>query len=362
MEPSVAEAVLAATSTLPKKLKIADAEIVVRRWLRARGLVEDRWGNFAIVVSQKSLDRGIAAERYHFTDRQIQHQARSSEGRGDWHNHTSTPLIEAANTLITKAGEALGRTDIVEHATKAKAQRAGAAEKRAETVKSKRVDEDARNLARKYIAKKYRADVLKNYTNVPIESDRLAEMKQALEFHEGFFRGAVLGQRTMPTDDLFASIDLPPILPIFGGPISYEWVEKEGGVPYSVFVTNKEKGKAIVKIGASGGLLDIDPTTMSISGQRRENIQGDGWIDGILIYANGRFNGALVVISVKSEKKKGVGSRLLNLWCRMMAGYGITRWVAVAVGPEGQEFFNALEKRGRIRIDRRDVNWVIQCL
>ena len=355
MDPTVAAAVLATAETLPKKLKIADAELIVRRWLRALPREEDRWGNFHLEITPKERESGVVDMRYHFTDRQLQRQAKYGD-RPDWYNRSSEPLLEAANTLIRKAGEALGRTDVVERATKVKTQRVEATEKRARAVVSKDEERAAHDLARKFLAKRYRDDVLKNYTNVTIEPERLAEMKSVLEFQSAFFRGV----KTKPDDSAFASIDAPPILPVFG-PITYEWVESEGGVAYSVFVTNKEKNKAIVKIGASGGMLDIDPVTMRVSAQRRENIQGDGFIDGYIVQKDGKFYGALVVIQA-TETKRGVGTRLLNLWCRLMAGYGITRWMAVSVGDEGAAFFNALEKRGRVRVDRRDVNWVMQCL
>jgi hypothetical protein len=355
VDTTVAAAVLDAAEHLPKKLKIADAETIVRRWLRALPREEDRWGNFHIEITAKERESGIVDVRYHFTDRQLQRQVKYGSD-SEWRNRSSQPLLEAANTLITKAATALGRTDIAERATKIRAQRVEATEKRARAVVSRTEKEAAFTLARKYLAKKYRDDVLRNYTNVPIDPARLAEMKGILEFQSAFFQGV----RTIPGDETFASIDLPPILPVFG-PISYEWVETEGGQPYSVFITNKEKNKAIVKIGAAGGLLDIDPVTMRVSAQRRENIQGDGWIDGYIVQKDGKFYGVLVVISALN-KKVGAGTRLLNLWCRLMAGYGITRWVAVAVGDEGAAFFNALEKRGRVRVDRRDVNWVIACL
>lgn len=364
MDKTVAAAVLATAETLPKKLKVVDAEAIVRRWLRALGRPEDRHGNFALEIPEDLRQDGVVARRYHFTDRQLQKQVKYGPGpyggRPDWYNRSSRPIIDAANELIQLAAEALGRTDVAEQVTKTKQQRTSATEKRAEEVKAKEIDLKAKNLARKYLAKKYREDVLKNYANVAIDPDRLAEMKQALEFHTEFFRGAVLGQRTMPTDDMFASIDAPPILPLFG-PIEYEWVEREGGVPYSIYVANKEKNKAIVKIGSSGTLVDIDPSSLRVSGNMRRNAEGDGSIDGILLYRDNKFYGALVVISAQ-KKKAGVGTRLLNLWCRMMAGYGIKQWVAVAVGPEGQGFFAALEKRGRIRVDERGSNWVIRCL
>jgi hypothetical protein len=360
MTPPVATVVLAIAESLPRKLKITDAKRVIETWLRARGLPEDRWGNYAITVSEHDKGDDVAAERYHFTDRQLQHQVRFSSGSGDWHNRTSTPVIDSANALIGHAAKALGKVDVLEATKGTVVARKEAVQQRVRTTERKKVETTASVIAAKFVAKKYRADVLKNYTGEIIEPERLAEIKEILAFQKAFFTSV----KTLPTDEAFASVDVPPFLPVFG-PMTYEWVETVDGVAYTIRVENKAKNKATITIGTSGGMLAVDPYSMSMRQTRQVGAQGDGLISGTLLYdsASKSFMAGLLLIQANGERRAGVGTRMLSLWCRMMLGYGIARWAAIAVGEEGEGFLTALERRGSIKVDRRPGSrtWAVSC-
>jgi len=75
-----------------------EARTLLRFWLSATGLVEDRWGNYALPPGKNGEPR-----RYQFGDKVLRLQWRSDSG---WHNARSWPLMDAALLLIEAAAKA----------------------------------------------------------------------------------------------------------------------------------------------------------------------------------------------------------------------------------------------------------------
>jgi len=117
-----------------------------------------------------------------------------------------------------------------------------------------------------------------------------------------------------------------------------------------------------VNIGAHGKFA-IDPLTRRMYVPGYEPI-GDAQATGRVVWDDKakRFDGVLFMVTSLS-KQKGAGSRVIELWCRMMQGYGIDAWIAEAVGDEGMAFITALERKGKLSIlggDRN--NLIVGCL
>jgi hypothetical protein len=74
----------------------ASAARVLTVWLGMIGYQQDRHGNF----KRPPID----TERYHFSDRMLQRQFRYE---GTWHNRTSTPLLDAVDTLIRNSAKTI---------------------------------------------------------------------------------------------------------------------------------------------------------------------------------------------------------------------------------------------------------------
>ncbi len=361
MEVALAEKILLSIEKLPKKLRVEDAKHVIRAWLRASDLREDQWGNFALTVTDKERWQGVRGVRYHITERQLQRQVKHDR---DWSNVASTPVIDAANALINNAAVALGKTELVDKAKSDIGARKDAVAQRKQSTEDKRATVEARSFARKYVAYKFRDAVIDNYTGKKIDEETVKKINEVMDFQTAFFKSV----KTKPTDSMFASVDNPPVLPMFG-PTNYSWVETVDSVRYTVAVHNKDgEKKASIQIGSSGGLRAIDPFAVGLSRSiMMQRNEGDGVISGAIVFDGKKFSAGLLLIMVRNDdettKRKGVGTRLLRLWCRLMAGYGIDRWVAIAVGDEGAAFLTALEKKGAITIQRgQDSNWVVTCV
>jgi hypothetical protein len=67
---------------------------------------------------------------------------------------------------------------------------------------------------------------------------------------------------------------------------------------------------------------------------------------------------------VVAQKRAGAGLRYLRAWCRLLQAYGTEpRWIAQAVGDEGNAWLAGLEKRGEIETGPKvGSDLVVECL
>lgn len=178
---------------------------------------------------------------------------------------------------------------------------------------------------------------------------------------EDFVKVLESGSPLIPKDDsTFASVDKPPTPPLFYN-VNYLWSEVVDGVEYTVHMKQAEKGVAIVTIGSSGGFgMVVNPRTHQMQ-QAYYISKGDAQISGQIAFNGDTFLASLFLIA-STDKQKGAGTRVLSLWCRMMAGYGIEAWRGEAVGPEGAAFLKALTAHGKIEIlGAQKSNLKVQC-
>ena len=140
------------------------------------------------------------------------------------------------------------------------------------------------------------------------------------------------------------------------------------GVQTCALPISHGKGKAVVEIGhpggAMGGTIGVDPVTLRIRSRwGGAEAKGDGYISGTLGYdkEEAAIDAGLLMMTAH-QPRSGAGARLLWIWCTLMGGYLIRRWVAEAVGPEGEAFLKAMERRGEITLHgQRGSYWVASC-
>lgn len=327
-----------------RKLDIETAKEIVRRWAEASGWELDRWGNY----------HTPSGMRIKITKRQLQRQTKRG---GTWSNVSSTPLVEAAHNLVAKAAEAAGDEAVLAKVTGAKAQRAEVAGRRQEKAKQAEVEAEIGATVAKLLSVEdpegFVAHVkLKQAT--PAFAGRAVELTREL-------RG--LRERgRVPTDgELFSSYD-PPLAPLLVE-ADAQWVEQVRDVPYTISVAHSraKRDTAVIEIGATGGLGSrVDPVTR-VQLWEPGHREGDAYLSGRITWTpKGPI--AVLFMIIAQQKQTGAGSRLLDLWCRMMDAYGADVWGAEAVGPEGQLFLEAKVRDGRLRLLSRDgSNWVVAC-
>jgi len=350
MDPEVATRVLKAAETVGADrhgLNTKTATFVVQEWLRARGLEEDRWGNF--------IDPSAPDDRWHFKERVVNRQTKL---HGEWRNRASNPLLEAADNLITKAADALGRTEALEAARARKGQRGAAREKRATKAERQAMEDRAHQLATKAVAAQYRVEVLGALLGkLPMERQRELGQEQKQHYDRIL---QLLESGTELSEDGIVTVDYPPVLPL-KMKLRYVWTETVDGVAYTVMVDHKA-GVARVVIGSVGmGSMFADPVTHQALVQDWD-AEGDAVAIGQVRIQDGAVAAALFLM-VSHTKQRGAGSRILSLWCRMMSGYDVEHWLAEAVGDQGEAFLRALERRGAIKLEgRRGSYWLVRCL
>jgi len=350
MDPEVATRVLKAAEAVGADrhgLNTKTATFVVQEWLRGRGLEEDRWGNF--------IDPSAPDDRWHFKERVVNRQTKL---HGEWRNRASNLLLEAADNLITKAADALGRTEALEAARARKGQRGAAREKRATKAERQAMEDRAHQLATKAVAAQYRVEVLGALLGkLPV--DRQRELGQEQKQHYDRIL-QLLESGTELSEDGIVTVDYPPVLPL-KMKLRYVWTETVDGVAYTVMVDHKA-GVARVVIGSVGmGSMFADPVTHQALVQDWE-AEGDAVAIGQVRIQDGAVAAALFLM-VSHTKQRGAGSRILSLWCRMMSGYDVEHWLAEAVGDQGEAFLRALERRGAIKLEgRRGSYWLVRCL
>lgn len=239
--------------------------------------------------------------------------------------------------------------------TKRKGEKSKAEEKRIEEEFRK----TARGLALKKVASLEPYDVIKNALGITLPDAHYQTMRGRIhEYTEEFLSDVRAGK--VPKDDgAFADRTRPPVLPIMYD-INYFWTETVDGVEYTVEVRHHERGSASVQIGKTHkdfyGLLGVDPFTHAISMEPRIDTKGDAYIAGkVVLHEEAKrteksYFWAAMFMLISHEKRQGAGTRVMQIWCDLMAGWGIRVWVAEAVGEEGEGFISALQDKGRLRI------------
>lgn len=347
MPVEVAKAVIARAEQLGVKGKPnkATAERILRAWLTARGLETDRYGNFL----------KPDGDRFHFSENNIHRQYKGSSG---WSNITSVSMIDYAITILSIAGETLGQPKWAALHEKRKGERAKAATK----AEEKRLRDQASELAAKALAFEEPTHMAKSMRRETLPDDvyqRLIVRKTQLvdTYLELLKAGGPL-----PDDSAFATIDRPPVAPLYHKS-EYSWVETVDGHKYTVTVRSAGSSGAEIHIGSTGGVgLMVDAFSMGVvAGPGGE---GDAYVSGKIVWseAKKRPYAALFLIQA-TEKQKGAGSRVLDMWCRMMKGYGVPKWMAQAIGPEGAAFLKARAAKGKIRIlGTEGSNALVECM
>jgi hypothetical protein len=343
LDPAIAEAILAAA---PKgRLDIAKSRNVIAAWLRASGYERDAWGNY---------HEEPGRIRWHFSTQMLQRQEKSD---GEWRSRTSLPAIEAATNLLLRAAKALGRTDVLEQARGERQRRTAARTKRASAAEKDRMGREATVAAWKRIAWEHPDAMLATglHTLPAAKGEELGALQR--RYREEFQADLEAG-RKLPPDSAFASASRPPLIPLFG-PFRYAWVERMGDAEYSVRLERAEPGVMSVVIGTEGG-FHADPVT---HGMRYDHAdaRGDGQVTGQVQVHEGKLQAALFMLST-TKKTPLSAMRLGHLWCRLMAGWGIRRWLAQAVGEEGEAFVRAAAKRGSLKVlGARGRDMLVEC-
>lgn len=321
---------------LKPSMKADEARNLIRVYLRLLGMQQDAWGNFK-----------RDGERVHFGAQRVKIQRKEGSR---WETTQSSLPSQWARTIVVKAAKAAGDTAMesrfrggVETAKKAKARavQAGSEKKSQEVVD---------RLAQKHFAMQ-QPDVL-----VQLGASRSApsqETKDRLsQLGMGWRRR--LETNPPPQDDaMFASVDHPPVLPVFFNH-KYTWTEQVDDQPYSIHVASSGKDSASVTIGAYGNVT-VDPMTKRMKMPTEYAPVGDAQATGQILWDSEQkaFVGLLFLL-MSLKKQSGAGARVLQLWCRMMRGYSIEVWIAQAVGSEGQAFIEAMAKKGKVRVVGKD--------
>lgn len=335
--------------TLGPNMKADEARDLIRAYLRLEGYRSDSYGNFKKPSDPK--------HRYHFSKQRVQFQSRSPRG---WSNEGSDLPGDLARRIVTGAAKIAGDTALADKfmaGRKAAAKRKIAGRKREEKRKG---EVDALHIAQKAFAVESPDIALRIGSRVKVPSGKFAVAKERVHNLSMQWADHLLGGGEPPPDSAFATVDYPPILPVFF-PYTYDWTETVDGVEYSIHVEHGEYGTANVMIGGHGNFA-VDPMTHRMFVPKYKPV-GDAQISGRIVWDDsGKELAGMLFLITSLNKRRGAGSRVMQLWCRMMRGYGIEAWIAEAVGAEGMAFFEALAAKQTLAIlgaDRK--NLVVAC-
>ena len=319
---------------------------VIQAWYRARGYAEDQWG---------SLRKG---------NRRIKFKTRVYEvfkgSPGKWFKVDSCSYAQKAKELTAQAQQRFeGGEAVKKHHLQQEKQT-----QRAEKQRSKKKTQELVLRAASVRA------------SVQLEPEARREIVLDKDAHAQFWKhvfatpdhGLPPGT-TREVLDSRLSMDRPPI-PYLGttrlripAPEEYSWDDAQLGLPVTV-----RKSRHYRSVEIQIGNLWVDPFSGAVSketffrapGEDRTGISG-----GVTVIRteHSRLVTGILYMIISSSPRKGMGTRMLRAWCRIMRGYGVRVWVARAVGDEGASFFNELEARGEIRVlNRRSNNdWVVEC-
>lgn len=332
MDKTAAERVLRSYSG--KKLDTRESLHVLRQWALSKGMVEDRWGNF-------HMEDG---HRVKFGKQKMRVEAKS--GRR-WVLIDSYALIDAAYAAIRDAAKVAGQEGMVEHARTALKSRRSSKKKQKQKRLSKAKQEALETMA-----------VLIASSEDPDLFYAAADDRDSVEAVEFQARRRELLREMEGLEQMGRSVSAAEVFNVDKVPVALltlkgeaTWAEDVDGVTYSVRIEHAERNKAYVEIGASsrGGFqIGVDPLGRSI-GYASRSAKGDAYISGYVARRNRGLPVGILFMIVSQHKQRGAGSRVLDLWCDIMAAFGARRWMAKAVGEEGRAFFDARVRDGRLR-------------
>lgn len=348
LDPAVAEAILRVWDG--KKVTLISAKKIVEAWLGAKGFRRDAWGNY--------LEEDGA--RWHFGKQTVKLQEKM---HGDWRDRRSLALIDAANALLTKSARTLGREDELVKVTGHREARKEERTKRASRAATARLEEQAQVWATKLVSQRDPEGYIKALRGEDA-AHRAAFMAKARELYAQCLRQLEDGGSY--SDGEIVSVDDPPFAAFFDKRCRYEWNEPVQGVTYTFFVVQREVDVCEVHIGkptADGMMGRIDPMSHAEKWDRPTlDVKGDGYISGYVQRKAGEAPTAVLFFIMSHEKQKGTGSRMIDAWCTLMKGWGVERWVAQAVGDEGEAFIQTKVRTGRLKLHGRSAkNMLLSC-
>jgi hypothetical protein len=351
IDDAVAQAVVqyAHKYKLRPNMKSDEAKALIRAYLRAMGLREDQYGNFK--------DPEIPAERVHFKTQRVHHQQKT---RGGWSSVNAYKPVDWARSIVRRSAEAAGDTDLAEKFAAGQK----AAKKRGEAAKQRAVREKLKDQARKLAQKQFgmeHPDVAQRIgTGKLYTGPKFEEMKAQVDTLTEHWLDRIQQGEVPKDDSAFASIDRPPLMPVFFNGYDYDWVERIDGHEYSVHIQYGQPDTAIVTIGAHGQFA-VDPATHRMFIPNYP-LTGDAQVTGRVMWDGDELAGVLFMVT-SLNKQKGAGTRVMQLWCRLMQGYGIEAWIAEAVGDEGMAFIKALERKKKLAVlGGTPANLIVGCL
>jgi len=272
-------------------------------------------------------------------------------GRGRWRKSKSMPMIRAAENVVAKARDRLGieiggkkaSTIITERRSKKKAKQ----EAREREINIRKLAVKAAILeATQQMSPEERRETFKNREFASFLEPFVEAHKSNLETLDD------LQSFKEHLDNAF-STETPPLFINDSLWLSeYHW--EEGGFEIKI----RSQFPDGIEIHIGGVVVPVDPFRMRMA-IYQPGIQQEGYISGGIQYSPELHPFLLLITSV--EKQKGVGTKMLRLFCKLVKSYGFDDFAAVGVGEEGALFFNELERRGDISIRLRNNSWLITC-
>lgn len=328
MEPHAARALIGAHGSAPARLTVRSAVALLRAYLSGSGLSADRWGNYPLG----------AERRWHFSAQNLKLQEKY---QGSWMDVESKPVIDAALAALAEAATSAGDEACARRVREAAAARGAASSRRSDKAAAEAKAAAARAAAFRRLAELHPRDALRGLgwgqkldaaRAEALQAELAALAEQALS---GGIRGAA------PP----VSAARPPTLPLARRE-SYEWVERVGGSGYTVSVLHSEPGRASVEIGASG--VSVDASTGGWRPASARGRVGDAYIAGsVSVSRSGEMSASLLLIV---SRRPMAGAQAMSVWCSVMRGYGVKRWVGQGVNAQGERLLRGLERIGHLRV------------
>lgn len=346
LTPELAQTLVGQYLANKGKTTVARAKNILILWLRTC-FTRDAWGNY----------HAPSGERWHFKSTVLNRQVKEA---GDWRSVASSPILAAALALVADAAKVVGDTVAAERVKAERVGRVADKKARASAAEEKRANHRAALVAAKRIAWEDRAVILRALgVGKPLPAEPLAELQAKVKLYTREYRLMADAGVDSPPDGDFATVDRPPLLPL-ARDVSYQWVEHVGPLPYTVRVETSSKGVALIRIGQQGSGLDIDAATRAMTTTRATDLQGDGYLSARVEAApDGRLGAALFMLV---SHKPTAALRLWGLWCRMMRGYGIGRWLGEGLNEAATKMVRAMAKNGSIQIEAEyGSSMVIRC-
>lgn len=308
--------------------KSTDAH-TISTWYEAQGYTMDPRSNISW-ISPLLTNKGVS----YYRKVTFPHRGKNYKvfrGRpGNWVAIKTIPIKPLAEAL-----RAAANNQIVQHALKQQKKTAQAERRRAKALDDKLSARAGALIVNSQLSPEERADIL-----------YLSLRDAGVDTPMGEYPAGAT-HRSLDTD--LISPDAPPSYFESKGatklPSEYEAVYKDpvlGDVPLRF---RRVENNLVIWIGD----ISIDPLGMRMTptlGLFGENQGISGYIkttpDGLAAY---------LFMWIAADRRKGRGTAYLRLWCRILAAYGLSKWVGLAVGPEGKAALEALAKKEEIYID-----------